>query len=313
MSRASSYSRPAVSLVVIALLTLGAIMPGCSQAPPPQPGEPAGPEAEASPKPAEPLPEPEQPSALSQPDQPAPLPDLDELAALAAGAPVSAYAPAEDLVGEVAAYLKGLETCVASEEDYKDYAEKIARDANTLVLITLALGMHDEDNQYKPSAGGLVKAAQELAAATDFASASRSVAALKQAAQSQSAPAAELKWEKAASLPETMKKVPLVHTSLKKYIRRIETRSQPARGEAAVLAVIAQGSMANAGDTKRPDEVEKWRRYCIQMRNAAASVGAAIRAKHEGALTATMTRLQQSCDACHEVFAPEQLQAAQAE
>jgi hypothetical protein len=167
--------------------------------------------------------------------------------------------------------------------------------------------MHDKDNQYKAAAGGLMKAAQDLAATKDFASAREAVVAVKKAAAVQSPPAAKMKWEKVASLPETMKKVPLINTKLKGCLRRIERRAEDARGHAAVLAVIAHGSMANAGDTEKPDEVQKWCQYCVEMRDASAAVNAAIRALDKEAITAAMTKLQKSCDDCHEVFQPEQL------
>ena len=58
----------------------------------------------------------------------------------------------------------------------------------------------------------------------------------------------------------------------------------------------------------KPDEVEKWHQYCVQMRTAAAEVNAAIRAKDKDAVKAAMARLQKSCDGCHEVFHPEALE-----
>jgi hypothetical protein len=224
---------------------------------------------------------------------------------------VSAFAPVEDLISQVPEYIKDLEDSVKSEEDYKDFAEKISKDSNTLILIALALGMHDKDNQYKAAAGGLMKAAQDLAATKDFASAREAVVAVKKAAAAQSPSAAKMKWEKVASLPEIMKKVPLVNTKLKGCLRRIERKAKTGQGHAAVLAVIAHGSMANAGDTEKPDEVQKWCQYCVEMRDASAAVNAAIRALDKEAITAAMTKLQKSCDDCHEVFQPEQLEKAE--
>ena len=203
---------------------------------------------------------------------------------------------------------------MASEADYKDFAEKLSKDSNALILIALALGLHDEENKYKASAGGLMKAAQQVAAAKDFASARKAVAAVKQAAAAKSPPETKLKWEKAASLPELMKKVPLVNTGLKSSIRRLERRATAktaAQGQAAVLAVIAQGSMANAGDTDLPDEVQKWHQYCVQMRDAAMAVNAAIRGMKKEAITAAMENFDKSCHDCHKVFHPEEFEKAE--
>jgi hypothetical protein len=307
-------------LVVIAMLAFGVVFPGCSQAPSSAPDESAGSDGQPAPGVTEPAPELE-PEPLPEPvpeppQQPEPTPEPEPEPSPAATGPskapkVSAFAPAEDLVNQVPEYIKDLEDSVQSEEDYQDFAEKISKDANTLMLIALALGMHDEDNQYKAAAGGLIKAAQDLAATKDFASARQAVIAVKKAAAAQSPPAAELEWEKVASLPEVMNKVPLINTGLKSCLRRLERRVKTAQGHSAVLAVIAHGSMANASDTDKPEEVEKWHQFCVEMREASAALNAAIRAMDQEAVTTSMANLQQSCHNCHEVFQPEELKTAE--
>jgi hypothetical protein len=327
MSSAGRWGWLLTPSLVSAMLAFGAVLPGCSQAPSPQGKHPAGPEAKAKPGAEKPAPEPEPQPQLKPEPQPQPKAEPQpepkaEPQPQAKGAPqpvpagpsgdlkLSAFAPAEDLVGQVPEYIKDLEEAVASEAEYKDSAEKVSKDSNTLILIALALGMHDQDNKYKAAAAELMKAAQDLAATKDFPSARKGVAAVKLAADAHSAPAGNLKWEKVASLPEVMKKVPLINTKLKGCLRRIQRRAKDGQGQTAVLAVIAQGSMANAGDTQKPDEVQKWHQCCIEMRDSAAALNAAIRAMDKGAITATMTRLQKSCDDCHEVFQPEELKKA---
>src|SRR5271157_2420377 len=70
---------------------------------------------------------------------------------------VSAFAPVEDLVREADKYIGELADTIAAvesgEEKYDDSKEKIEKDANTLAIIALCLGKHDEDNKYKPVAG----------------------------------------------------------------------------------------------------------------------------------------------------------------
>jgi hypothetical protein len=207
-----------------------------------------------------------------------------------------------------------LEECVASEEGFEDYAERLAKDANTMIVISLALGLHDQDSRYKAVAGGMMRAARDMATAEDFAAARTAVGSLKEAIASGSDPATVLGWEKVASLPELMKKVPLINTTLKGRVRRPERKTEDSRGQCAVLAVIAQGTLANADETIEPEEVEKWQQYSIEMREAAASLNAAYRAMDTEAIRRiTIEDLQQSCDRCHAVFAPEQVGAADLE
>jgi hypothetical protein len=216
---------------------------------------------------------------------------------------VSTFAPAEDLVKQVGDYLKALEENVSSEENFKDAQTNVAKDSNTLVLLALALGMHDSDNQYKAAAGAMFKAAKEVAAAKDYAAAKKAVAALKAAAESKGG-AAELKWEKAASLEELMKQVPLVNNKLKGKVKpeRFARGVKDAAGYSAVLAVIAQGSIADTEKAKSEKEVKQWYDFCIQMRDAAAAVNKSVHAGDKEGTQAAMKKLAQSCDDCHGVF-----------
>lgn len=217
---------------------------------------------------------------------------------------VSTFAPAEDLVGQVDYYLERLGESVATEAEFKDAEGKIERDANTMALLALALGLHDTDNKYKAAAPAMVKAAQDTAAAKDFTAAKQAVDNLKKAATAGGGAAGELRWEKVASLEALMKQVPMINTKLKRNLRRFSKKAQESAGDTAALAVIAQGSMANAADTEKPNEVEKWYAYCVQMRDAAAALNAAIHAGDEKAADTQMKALTKSCDDCHAIFHP---------
>ena len=288
--------------------------------PPPTAEEPAAEEAaemeaeaaaEAESKPAEPS-EAEAAAEKKPSEETKPAPaaaDLD------LAPPVSKFAPAEDLVAQVAVYVEDFEEAVESEEEYKDSAEKIAKQANTLILIALALGIHDSDNPFKAAAPAMLKAAQELAAAKDYDSAKAGVAAVKAATTSAEGDAAELKWGKLASLPELMKAVPLINTKMKRPLRS-ESRLQKGAGDmagyAAVLAVVAQGSLDSCDDTEKPNEVGKWQALCVEMREKAAAVNTAVRKFSEAATPETfeatkaaVEALNVSCEACHEVFKPD--------
>lgn len=247
---------------------------------------------------------------------------------------VSTYAPAKDLASQVKEYLDELNEAVESEDEYADSWTKLAKDANTLILIALALGLNDEDSQYKKAAPALVKAAQKLATdvlprdaaaggssaspanagqdegpGCDYATAKADVEAVEKAAASTDGDPSTLKWEKVASLPELMKAVPLINSRLKRYIRgsRFKSKTEVTLGLTAVLAVVGQGSMSNVGETEQPTEVEKWHAFCAQLRDAAATVHATIVAQDEAAKDKAMENLQQSCDDCHAVFHPEEL------
>ena len=317
-------------LVVIGVLVAGGIgFSGCTPAtqgpatPEGESGEdlvgtPAEPEEPAPAEPEEPAPaEPEEPApaepeepAPAEPEEPAPAePEEPEPAVpdLSVDVPVSKYAPAEDLVAQVESYVEDLEEAVDTEEEYGDSVDEIAQKSNTLILIALALGLHDTENAYQAAAPAMLKAAQELAATSDYASAQAGVAAVKESLSASGGNPDGLKWEKVASMEELMEAVPLIHSRLKRYLRgsRFESMADDSAGYSAVLAVIAQGSMANSGDTDKPNEVEKWHTLCLEMRDVCAAVNTAIRAQDQEATDAAMEKLNQNCDDCHAVFHPE--------
>ena len=225
----------------------------------------------------------------------------------------STFAPAKELTDQVSDYIKKLETSTATEADYNDLKANVARDADTLAVIALTLGLHDTDNKYKKAAPALIKACQLTSKTKDYAAAKAGIEAIKKAAKDQTGNPANLKWEKVASLKELMEAVPLVHTKLKKYVtpKRLKTKPDVAPGCLSVIAAIAQGAIHNAKDTEKPKEVEEWEKFCFQMRDAATKTHQSITgikdkkkmtADEKKAVKDAMVDLQQSCDDCHGVF-----------
>lgn len=288
----------AASMVVICVLAAGVVLPGCSK----PKEEPVSSEGAAQPAVSQSVPEPKEPVA-----EPAPEPK-EPVAEPVAAPKISSFAPAEDLVNQVDYFVQRLDRAVEVEEDYLDSAGKIAKDSNTLIVVALALGLHDQENKYKSRAGALMQASAGVAAATEYAAAKKAVAAVKAAAAGQGPPNANLKWEKVASLKQLMEQVPLIESRLKRGLKpsRFEKQAEKSAGYSAVIAVIGHGAMADTSAAKNGQEIAKWKGFCVQMRDAAAAVNAAVHAKDLEATTAAMTNLSKSCDDCHAVFHEEE-------
>ena len=169
---------------------------------------------------------------------------------------VSTFAPAEDLVRQADHYIEAMKNTVDTEAKYDDSEGKIGRDSNTLIVIALALGLHDQESKYQARAGALMKAAQDVAATKDYASAKKAVGALEKVAAGDGPPGTALKWEKVASLPELMKQVPMVDTKLKFCVKgaNFKRKAEESAGYSAAIAAIAQGSIADASATKNADK-----------------------------------------------------------
>ena len=330
MKIVAGWSWLTASIVVIGLLAAGSVvLSGCAPATqePSTPPAPSGPETggptptpevtfppeEAEPTEAKPLEA--EPAEKTEQQTPTEGPGAAEAGKLDLAPPVSEFAPAEDLAAQVEEYLEYLEDAVETEEEYNDSVENLAKRSNTLILIALGLGLHDAENQYKAAAPGLLQAAQQVAAAKDYESAKAAVAAVKEAAGATDGDPTGLKWGKVASLPEIMKAVPLINTGMKRYIRsesRLEKGADKVASHATVLAVIAQGSLDSVDETDLPNEVDKWKAFCVEMRDLCAAVNTAARefnneptaAGFEATKTA-MEALNQNCHDCHAVFQPD--------
>lgn len=219
---------------------------------------------------------------------------------------VSAFAPAEDLVNQVDYYVERLEKYVDSADAFKEADDKVLKDASTLAVIALSLGLHDKENKYQKAAPDLIKAAQKVAAAKDLAAAKAGVAAVKEALGSKGDPSA-LKWEKVAALKPLMQHVSPVNQRLKRYLKgpRFKSMAKDTAGDSAALAAISQASVVLLSETTKPDEGAKWFQYCGDMRDAAAAVNAAIKAQDQKAADKAMKQMTKACDDCHAVFSPD--------
>ena len=114
-----------------------------------------------------------------------------------------------------------------------------------------------------------MKAARDVAATKDYASAKKAVAALRSGGRQRQA-GAKLQWEKVASLPELMKQVPMVNTKLKLSEQdKSHEKGKDRAGYSAVIAAIAQGSIADTSATKDADQVKLWQKFSAAMRDDA--------------------------------------------
>jgi len=218
----------------------------------------------------------------------------------------STFAPAADLVKAVDDYISRIGEALESQDDFTEFQARVVKDAETVAVLALVLGLHDEKNQYQAAAPAIIKAAREVsaAAAKDYASAKTAFASLESAKASSGDPSS-LKWEKVASLKELMQQVPLVNSRLKRNMRRFERQADAIAVDAAVIAAVSQASMANLDETKQPNEAQKWFTFCADSRDAAAAINKAAKAKNQADADKALAAMTKSCDDCHAVFHPE--------
>lgn len=217
---------------------------------------------------------------------------------------VSTFAPAEDLVAQADKLAETLDTDTATEEAFKDADTNIARNANLLALTAVALGLHDQDNKYKPSAAAIYEPAKKLAAVKDYAAAKQPAADLKAAIEGKAKAGGELKWSDAPALTLLWPQAESAKTNLptdKTYKKRLKNAPR----NSATIAVIGQAAILKP-ETKTPEETRQWIGFAVEMRDAAAALNAAAHAKDEKAVVAARDKLDKNCNDCHAVFRKEE-------
>ena len=195
--------------------------------------------------------------------------------------------------------MEEMEEDLADPAQFADNKDDVVENAAGLTVFFLALGLNDQDSDYKAKAPNLVKAAQALAAATTYEEAKAAFEAIKTAEASTDA----LAWTKVAPLASLMKQVPNIDSKMKRTIpKRMDKKQDECLANCAAVAALMQGSIANAAETEQPTETVKWTAFSIQGRDAAAAVAKAVAAQDATAAEEAMAALHKSCDDCHAVF-----------
>ena len=231
--------------------------------------------------------------------------------------------PVDDLTAQVDEYITKIGSNLDDLDGTPNYAQNsadIARDANALTLVALALGLADDDSKYKKSAPNIISAAQTLAAAKNYDDAQLAYDALK-ASLTNTASGDPLSWSnKVGDLSPIMKALPNLSSAVKrttdterKLNQALNKKPPPIYSQLAALAVISQGSIPNVAETPKPDAAEEWKKFCEEFRDAALKVNAAARqyAKDKAddkedykSFNASFKAMTESCDHCHKVFYP---------
>ncbi len=224
---------------------------------------------------------------------------------------VSTFAPAPDLVAQVDYYKKRIEDAVASEADFDEAKQaRIKKDASLIAILALHLGLHDSDNPLKKSAGGIVKAAQQLTNAADYQSAHSGYSNLEKALKGETK-GEELKWGKVAALGQLMKQVSVINASMKRGLQssRLKSQAKKTSGESATLAAIANALPFDTHEVKNETDLPSWYQYSAEFRDSAGALNAAIKTGETAKVGAALKRMSTSCETCHKKFHQQDLPA----
>ncbi|MBX7168543.1 MAG: hypothetical protein K1X74_19555 [Pirellulales bacterium] len=220
-----------------------------------------------------------------------------------AAPPVSKFAPAADLAAALEKLVDDCSKATASADSYKNAQTKVRRDAHSMLALAQCLGLHDEDHPLKAHAPAIAAAASQLAAAKSQAEAAAGAEAVKAALDGKGpADAPALKWEKLASQGQLMKQVTSLNSRLKRGVQRFDRQATEIAQLSALMAAIAQVSVADTHEVKDPQQVGRWYELCGQWREACGALNTAAHAADLAAAKAAIERIETSCKDCHAAF-----------
>jgi hypothetical protein len=218
----------------------------------------------------------------------------------------STYAPAKDLESQVPFFLERIKEELKDESAYGEEAVKrVVRDANTLAVLALVLGKHDQANRYQSSAGALLHSALKLAEKSQNYQAARDAYTKLVESTNAKNGSGDLAWKSVGNIADLMQQVPTLNTKLRGQVRsaeRFEKSRDEAAGLAATLAAIGQVSLFD--DSYCTDQADRasWIERCGLMRDAAYDINQAVQRGEREAAVEKLKPLARTCDDCHEQF-----------
>ncbi len=220
---------------------------------------------------------------------------------------VSSFAPTKDTIAQLKAFMKAIGKDLSDKEDFgEDQHNRIALNGQTIAVLALTLGMHDEKNDVKSNAGEVFDAAIELADnAESFDDASKSYQKLEETLETKDSSERELSWDESVDIAALMKQVPIVNKSVRRGVddeRRFERTAKKTAQKVVTLAAIAHVSMMNTDYCGDEDDEKEWKKICADMRDACTDVYKALMAKDQKKAQAGNDRVVETCDACHHKF-----------
>jgi hypothetical protein len=218
----------------------------------------------------------------------------------------STYAPAKDLESQVQFFLDRMKEDLEDPSKYNaSRIKRVRRDANTLAILALVLGKHDERNRFQSSAVGIITHSLSLAGkCQNYADAKVAYGRLVESMSLHEASAA-LPWKCVGDIVELMNQVPTLHTNLRGTVRsetRFDLARDKAAGLAATLAAIAQVSVLDDSYCADPADQKDWIELSGLMRDASYAVNQAVRQGDQAVAIEALKPLARTCDDCHAKF-----------
>ena len=218
----------------------------------------------------------------------------------------STYAPAKDLESQIQFFMDRIKDDLEDASKYDETRiKRVVRDANTLAVLALVLGKHDETNRFQASAGALLESSLGLAEKTQNHAEAKAAYGKVVEATTTAGGSATLTWKSVGDIGELMNQVPALNTNLRGTVRsdtRFDKLRDKAAGLAATIAAIAQVSALDDSYCTNQADRTDWIELSGLMRDAAYEVNQAVHRGDQEAAIEALKPLARTCDDCHAQF-----------
>lgn len=223
---------------------------------------------------------------------------------------VDTFAPLEDLVSQLDALRESLEPALKSAESWTQKREKIEQDAGLAAVLAETLRQSEAPPPQRQAGAAIVSAASRLAAAQDHAGAVAALAAWGPVGEAAGTnlPPGDGAWQGPADLHRLMEQVAALAAKLRRGITGSRfARTAAENGPLATsLAAVGHATQFNRDYVEDEGSLGAWFGFSGAMRDSAAELRSALRATDQDRARAALDRLEQSCQDCHALFAPEE-------
>lgn len=216
---------------------------------------------------------------------------------------LDAIAPAADLVSEAQERIKDLTgDLLASEEAYKENADKVRQAASMLAVVSQAIAEHPEDSALKTAAPNLRDAAIVIARADSLSAAQQGVEKLQAAVKGEAtgAPVA-YDWAKLTKMHPSMEEMNARASAMRRLLKRPKDPQTDGRHIVAI-ALLALATDADTHEVKNEADLPKWRELSKELANHMALAAKAVKSKDKEGASKHFAAGMETCTRCHEIF-----------
>ncbi len=216
--------------------------------------------------------------------------------------PLEKVATADELVAEAQALGTDIHDCLASQDSYDEYGQKLKHATSLLMLVGQALAEYPQPSKLKASGADLRDAAIELNRALGYTAAKAALPAIDAALEGKTTGKAkvDVEWSKLMRYRPAMDQM----NQRLPALRRVMRRPKDPVGDSRQMFAMALLSLPMHADpkVKNSADIPEWEAFCVSMQTHLSDATAKLKARDNAAANDAFVAGMANCNKCHERF-----------